>query len=125
METCPLLVLVTWWFCGYCEVRCCFIGMATTGHLALFVILFVFVFGSITFSTDGNGNSMFRFHLYVLCSSVCTTCDLGAYFCITIPLHFLYGRHTVSPLLKDFKLVALCRLLKLLLCFLDLLFSVL
>ena len=50
-------------------------------------------------------NSILRFCLYVPCSSVCITYDLGAYFCITIPLHFLPGNHTVSPLLKGFKLV--------------------
>ena len=97
--------------------------MATTGRLVLFGVLLVFVFGLIVFSTDGNGNSILRFHLYVPCSSVCTTYYLGADFCITIPLHFLSGSHTVSPLLKGFKLVAMCRLLKLCCCFFLIFFS--
>ena len=90
--------------------------MATTGCLALFGVLPVFVFGLIVLSTDGNGNSILQFRLYVPCSSVCTTYDLGACFCITIPLYFLSGRHTVYPFLKGFKLVALCYLLKFCCC---------
>ena len=40
-------------------------------------------------------------HLFVLHNYY----DLGAEFCITIPLHYLPGSHTVFPLLKGFKLV--------------------
>ena len=91
--------------------------MATTGHLALFGVLHVFIFGLIVFSTDGNDNSILQFRLYVPSSSVCTIIyDLGVYFCITIPLHFLSGSHTVYPFLKGFKLIALCYLLKFCCC---------
>ena len=106
------IVKVTWWFCGYCEVGCYFIGMATTGHLALFVILFVFVFGSITFSTDGNGTACFDFtcmsfvHLFVL-HVIWEHISVLQYlyiFCMVDIQYLLY--------LRTFKLVALCRLLK-------------
>ena len=102
METCPLLVWVTCWFSG-----CCSIGMATTGHLALFGVLLLFVFGLIVFYTDGimvtasyNFDCMSLVHLFVLCMTWEQSSVLHA-----IPLHFLPDSHTLSPLLKGFKLV--------------------
>ena len=98
--------------------------MSTSNFSHLMVFLdFVFIFCSIPFSTDGHSNSILQFCLYVPCSSLRPTYDPEAYFCITIPLHFLSGSHTVSPLLKGFKLAALCDLLKFFRCLFLIFFS--